>query len=251
MDCYFAGRLWPSTWGYLLDDQYFLAFIVLIGVLITVHEFGHFAVAKLCGVKVEMFSIGFGKPIIKVVRGETEYRIAWLPFGGYVKLLGQIPGEAVTDAADEGRSLQDKGPFQRILIYAAGPAMNLILPFAIIVPFVTLADRYAKVEGSQVGALDQSMPAWMAGLREGDMITAIDGESVRTFCRSNVLWKPIGPTTAPYPSLFAGTEPIKTRCFRFVQNRCRAATLPGLQQHRLPHWLSTGFPRPNHRDSKS
>ncbi|MEE2789349.1 MAG: RIP metalloprotease RseP, partial [Myxococcota bacterium] len=158
-----------------------LAFIVLIGVLITVHEFGHFAVAKLCGVKVEMFSIGFGKPIVKVVRGETEYRIAWLPFGGYVKLLGQIPGEAITDDADEGRSLNDKGPFQRILIYAAGPAMNLILPFAIIVPFVTLADRYAEVEGSQVGALDHSMPAWTAGLREGDTITAIDGQSVRTF----------------------------------------------------------------------
>ncbi|MEE2789124.1 MAG: RIP metalloprotease RseP [Myxococcota bacterium] len=174
-----------------------LAFIVLIGVLITVHEFGHFIVAKLCGVKVEMFSVGFGKPIVRFVRGETEYRIAWLPFGGYVKLLGQVPGEAEPCAEDQGRSLQDKGPFQRILIYAAGPAMNLVLPFAIIIPFVALADRYTRVESSQVGALDQSMPAWTAGLREGDTIKAIDGQPVDTFWEVKQAVEGYRPSSGP------------------------------------------------------
>ena len=112
-----------------------IAFLVLIGVLITVHEFGHFAVAKLFGVKCEVFSIGFGRPLISFHRGETEYRLAWIPLGGYVRMLGQEPVEE-TNPDNVGRSLNDKSPFVRILIYAAGPAMNLLLPFAIIVPLL-------------------------------------------------------------------------------------------------------------------
>jgi len=157
-----------------------LAGIILLGVLITVHEFGHFIVAKMCGVKAEVFSIGFGRPIFKFTRGDTEYRLAWIPLGGFVRLLGQDP-EQTPDPADVGRSLNDKSPLIRILIFAAGPAMNLLLPFAIIIPTVALTAKYAEVPGSQVGAVDSSMPAYRAGLREGDTITAINGESVHAF----------------------------------------------------------------------
>jgi regulator of sigma E protease len=156
------------------------AFLILIGVLITVHEFGHFAVAKMCGVKCEVFSIGFGKALFKFERGDTEYRLAWIPLGGYVRMLGQDP-EQEASPEDVGRSLNDKTPFIRILIYAAGPAMNLLLPFLIIIPTVALGDKMAQVTSSQVGAVDASMPGYSGGLREGDNITSIDGEPVHAF----------------------------------------------------------------------
>ncbi len=157
-----------------------LAAIVLIGVLITVHEFGHFIVAKMCGVKVEVFSVGFGSPIVEVQRGETVYRIAWIPFGGYVRMLGQDPDGEVAEA-DKGRSLPEKSAFERILIYAAGPAMNIILPFFIVVPLVGLSEQFDEVHSSEVGAIDHSMPAYQAGLRAGDIISDIDGSPVYAF----------------------------------------------------------------------
>jgi len=158
-----------------------LAFIVLIGVLIAAHEFGHFIVAKLSGVKVECFSIGFGSPILSFQRGETEYRLAWVPLGGYVKLLGADPTAGPPAPEDEGRSLMDKSPFIRILIFVAGPVMNLILPFAIIAPYVALSEKYEDVPGNEVGAVNESMPAYGAGMREGDRIVEINGERVGAF----------------------------------------------------------------------
>ena len=157
-----------------------LAFILLIGVLITVHEFGHYAVAKLCGVKVEVFSIGFGSSLLQFKRGDTEYRIAWIPLGGYVRLLGMDPEQEVKPE-DVGRSLNDRGPFMRILIFAAGPAMNLLLPFAIIIPAVALSGSYHEVRSSRIGSIDQSMPGYQAGLRAGDRIVSMDGQPIETF----------------------------------------------------------------------
>lgn len=157
-----------------------LGALVMIGVLITVHEFGHFVVAKLTGVKVEVFSIGFGSPIVRGRWGETEYRIAWVPVGGYVRLLGHDPTDT-PDPADAGRSLYDKPPIVRILISAAGPLMNILLPLAIIPPLVWLSSSYDQVPDNQIGGLDQGMPAYTAGLREGDAIVEIDGEPIGAF----------------------------------------------------------------------
>lgn len=157
-----------------------LGAIVMIGVLITVHEFGHFVVAKLSGVKVEVFSIGFGSPIVRGKWGETEYRIAWVPVGGYVRLLGHDPTDT-PDPQDAGRSLYDKPPLVRILISAAGPLMNILLPLAIIPPLVWLSSSYDRVPDNQIGGLDQGMPAYTAGLREGDAIVEIDGEPIGAF----------------------------------------------------------------------
>jgi regulator of sigma E protease len=165
-----------------------LAFIVLLGILITAHEAGHFIVAKLSGVKVEVFSIGFGKPLLKLKRGDTEYRIAWLPLGGYVRMLGDpssgdptAPGGGVVSEADRKRSLMAKPPLVRMAIYAAGPAMNLVLPFFILVPVIALDDDAAQVPSSTIGALDGAMPAAKAGLLEGDQVVAVNGEPVSTF----------------------------------------------------------------------
>lgn len=165
-----------------------IAFLVLLGVIITIHEFGHFAVAKLSGVKVLVFSIGFGRPLFSWYWGETKYQISMLPLGGYVKMMGMADelgadreDEPPATDADAGRSLLDKSPLTRILIAAAGPGMNLLLPFLILIPFYTFTDRADMVPGTTIGALDRGLPAWASGLREGDQILSIDGDEVHTF----------------------------------------------------------------------
>ena len=163
-----------------------VAFLVLIGVLITVHEFGHYIVAKAFGVKVEAFSVGFGSPIVQFKWGETEYKVCWIPLGGYVRLLGQADYEMESpeqeaNQDDVGRSITEQTPFVRILIYAAGPAMNLLLPFFIVAPFVALSDSYQSVPDNTIGAVDSSMPAGIAGLESGDQITSINGNKVHAF----------------------------------------------------------------------
>src|SRR5690606_28659619 len=97
-----------------------LAFVFAIGVIIAVHEFGHFAVAKAFGMKVLAFSLGFGKRIWGFQRGETEYKICALPLGGYVRLSG----EEDSNATDDPRDFVNRPRWQRILVYLAGPAMN-------------------------------------------------------------------------------------------------------------------------------
>ena len=165
-----------------------LAFLILIGVLITVHEFGHYIVAKAFGVKVEAFSVGFGSPIVQFKWGETEYKICWIPLGGYVRMLGQVDyemedteGSDAERSADAGRAINEQTPFVRILIYAAGPAMNLILPFFIVAPFVALSNTYESVPDNTVGAVDSSMPAGLSGLKSGDQILSINGDEVHAF----------------------------------------------------------------------
>ena len=102
-------------------------FLLLLGGLIFFHELGHFLVAKWFKVKVEQFSIGFGPAIVRRQFGETEYRIAWLPLGGYCKMLGELPGEELP-TEDLHRTLESQSVPRRIAIYLAGPAMNLLLP---------------------------------------------------------------------------------------------------------------------------
>ena len=110
--------------------------IIMLGILVFVHELGHFCVAKLCGVKVLKFSLGFGPRLISHQRGETEYMICAIPLGGYVQMFGEGVGEqgedAEIDAEEEHRSFAKKSIPRRMAIVAAGPIMNLILPFMIL-----------------------------------------------------------------------------------------------------------------------
>src|SRR5512144_1187598 len=108
-----------------------VTFIIVLGVLIFVHELGHFLVAKRSGVGVLKFSLGFGPKVVGVKRGDTEYLISALPLGGYVKMIGEDPGDESPEAADPERSFSRKSVGTRARIILAGPLANLLFPVLI------------------------------------------------------------------------------------------------------------------------
>jgi len=159
------------------------AFVAMLGVLIFVHELGHFLVAKACGVRVLKFSLGFGPPIgigrfrLRFERGGTEYVAAWFPLGGFVKMLGENPDEEDSPEAlaNPEEAMNHKPIWQRLAIVFAGPAMNLLLPVLIFsVQLGVGIPRGAPV----VGTVEPASPGAAAGLAPGDRILAIDGEPV-------------------------------------------------------------------------
>lgn len=150
---------------------------LLLAVLIFVHEFGHFIVAKLCGVKVLKFSIGFGPRILGFRRGETEYALSWIPLGGYVKMAGEQTHDDLTPE-EAARGFLAQPPWKRGLIVAAGPAFNLIFPIlAYFFVFVGARD----VLSNRIGSVEPGLPAAAAGLQPGDRVVEIDGAPVKTF----------------------------------------------------------------------
>ncbi len=157
--------------------SFIVPFIIVLGILIFVHEFGHFIVAKLLGVRVEKFSLGFGPRIVGFTRGDTEYRISLLPLGGYVKMAGEEPGEELRHEPTEfmSRSVAD-----RARIVAAGPLMNMILPFfffPLVFMLGTEVPAYIK-DAPVVGWVDIGSPAESAGIMPGDQILAVNGTDV-------------------------------------------------------------------------
>src|ERR1017187_10316167 len=102
--------------------------LLVLGLMVLVHEFGHFVVAKLCGVRVETFAIGFGNRLVGFRRGGTDYQINALPLGGYVKMAGEIPGEETRNDPGE---LNNHSRWQRMLIALAGPFANFVLAFVL------------------------------------------------------------------------------------------------------------------------
>jgi regulator of sigma E protease len=150
---------------------YIFSFIVLIGVMVVVHEFGHFAVAKLCGVRVEAFSIGFGPRLFGIKRGDTDYKVCLLPLGGYVKMTGESP-------TDNEQPVDDPGAFtahprwQRMLIGLAGPVANFILAFVLMAGYYHWINEVPKHEVTQT-AIEWVAPgsiAANAGFQTGDVI---------------------------------------------------------------------------------
>lgn len=148
-----------------------LAFIVVLGVLVFVHEFGHFIVAKLCGVGVEKFSLGFGPRVFGKKYGMTDYRVSAVPLGGYVKMVGDEPDAEI---ADEMRPLSftHKPLWKRFLIVAAGPWANLIL--AVVIFFILNLVVGVFVLKPTIGEIKPDSPAQISGLRAGDEVAAID-----------------------------------------------------------------------------
>jgi|CZKL01.1.fsa_nt_gi regulator of sigma E protease len=161
-----------------------VAFIVLIGVMVVVHEFGHFAVAKLCGVRVESFSVGFGPRLFGIKRGDTDYKVCLLPLGGYVKMTGETPDQisGSSDQASEVPHGEDPGSFtahprwQRMLIGLAGPVANFILAFLLMVFYYGWINEVTKfvVSSSTVEWVVPGSPAAQAGLEPGDVIRHFD-----------------------------------------------------------------------------
>jgi len=148
--------------------------VFAVGLLILVHEFGHFIAAKALGVRVEVFSIGFWKSIITFKKGGTEYRLSLVPLGGYVKLAGEYPG----DGAGKPDELRAKSPGQRALIFVAGVVLNAVLA---VVVFVTAFAIGVPFTVAEVGQLSKGWPAWKAGMRRGDRIVSIDGTAAPDF----------------------------------------------------------------------
>lgn len=151
----------------------FLALIAL-SFLIFFHELGHFLAARFFGVKVEVFSIGFGKKLIKKTYGDTQYALSLIPLGGYVKMKGQEDSDPLAQNK-ESDSYSSKTPLQRIAILLAGPLFNLFLPLLI---YTGIFYGQKDVLLPIVGEVQKDMPAFKSGLQSGDQIERINGEKV-------------------------------------------------------------------------
>ena len=149
-------------------------FILLLGVLIFIHELGHFLAARYCDVKVEVFSLGFGPKILKYKKGDTLYCLSLLPLGGYVKMIGDNPLEEPTQEERRHGFLYKKVP-QKLFIAAAGPLMNLFFTLA---AFLFLGWIGIPALPSIVGDIEFGTPAYKSGLRSGDTIVSVNNQAV-------------------------------------------------------------------------
>jgi len=151
-----------------------MSFILVLGLLIFVHEFGHFIFAKLFGVRVLKFSLGFGPKILGKTVGETEYVISAFPLGGFVKMFGENPDEQVVTEAEKQVSFSHKPVWQRFLIVLAGPVFNLL--FSVLLFFMVFAflGVPTSVDTTRVGKVNVNSPAAQAGLLANDVILRIN-----------------------------------------------------------------------------
>src|SRR5690349_24224090 len=143
--------------------SYLLAFAGF-AVLIILHEAGHFAAAKAVGMRVERFSLFFGRPLVSIRRGETEYAIAPIPLGGYVRISGMNPREQLPPEV-EHRAYYRQKPWKRIVVILAGPAMNLLIAFAILWGIFAFSNRFEATD--RIGAVTAGSPASYV-LEKGD-----------------------------------------------------------------------------------
>jgi len=152
--------------------------LVLIGVMIVIHEMGHYLAARYFDVHIEAFSVGFGPKLFKWQRGETEFRISWLPFGGYVKMAGEQP----SDTSDP-RGFNMKPRWQRLIIVAAGPLMNVVLAVGLMIGLFMV--HYPKLASSTkaatIGYVKPGTPAAKAGVHEGDVIVQLEDKQDPTW----------------------------------------------------------------------
>lgn len=152
-------------------------FLILLGLLIFVHELGHFLVAKFFGVRVEVFSLGFGRKILQFKRGDTTYCVSLIPLGGYVKMFGDDPSKEIPPS-EQSVSFLHKPVGPRFAIVLAGPIMNLIFAFFI---FVILGLTGEPAPGNFVGDIQPGTRAYDAGFRSGDRVLKIDGKDIESW----------------------------------------------------------------------
>ena len=160
------------------------AFIVLVGVLVVIHELGHFTVAKLCGVRVEAFSVGFGPRLFGFKYGDTEYKVCLLPLGGFVKMTGENPeqnlesGDAPAETIkDDPGALTAHPRWQRMLIGVAGPVFNFLLALGLMLFYFGFINEVqtATVKNTTVDWIEPGSAAAAAGIETGDVILSFDG----------------------------------------------------------------------------
>jgi regulator of sigma E protease len=159
-------------------------FVLVLGAMIVIHEFGHFIVAKSFGIRVDVFSVGFGKRLFGIKRGDTDYRLSLIPLGGYVKMAGENLDEAATGAPYE---FQSKPKWQRLCVAVAGPVMNILT--ALLIPAVMVMMHYEMPtfvnQPAVINAVAPGSAAETAGIRHGDVIERIDGVSNPTWSQLN------------------------------------------------------------------
>ena len=155
-----------------------LSFIVAISVIVTIHEFGHYIVARWCGVKVQRFSVGFGQALYRYVspRSDIEYVVAAIPLGGYVKMLDEREQEV--DASEKHRAFNNKSVYSRFAIVAAGPMANFI--FAV---FAYMSMYMIGVQGivAEISQVEENTIAYHSGLQAGDVIVSINDKTISTW----------------------------------------------------------------------
>src|SRR6266513_6168806 len=171
-----------------LLSQFFISLvsmIVIIGFMVLIHEFGHYAVAKLLGVRVEQFAIGFGKRVFGFRKGETDYRINALPLGGYVKMSGENP---MDERSGDPAEFMSHPRWHRFLIAIAGPAMNILLAIGLLTVVYMIHFEYPVYldQPAVVAWVEPDSPAAKAGLQMGDRIARIDGIQ-------NPTWEQVDP----------------------------------------------------------
>lgn len=212
-----------------------LAAIVLFGVLITVHELGHFLAAKGTGMLVTEFSIGFGPKLFQKKVGETLYSLRLCPLGGYNRIAGMEPGEAVTPRGFNGRPL-----WARLLVILAGPFMNFLLPFLLFFGIFAVSGLTLPVNKPVVGSLMEGYPGAAAGLQAGDRLVSINGRKLEKWNDINSLVQENGPKPGKVVIRRDGREMTLTLQPRFdgESKRFLIGVRPPLEHRHLSLWES-------------
>lgn len=212
-----------------------LAAIVLFGVLITVHELGHFLAAKGTGMLVTEFSIGFGPKLFQKKVGETLYSLRLCPLGGYNRIAGMEPGEAVTPRGFNGRPL-----WARMLVILAGPFMNFLLPFLLFFGIFAVSGLTLPVNKPVVGSLMEGYPGAAAGLQTGDRLVSINGRKLEKWNDINSLVQENGPKPGKVVIRRDGREMTLTLQPRFdgESKRFLIGVRPPLEHRQLSLWES-------------
>ena len=203
-----------------MDLLGWVIFIVALLLSVMLHETGHFVMAKRFGMKCTRYFVGFGPTIWSTWRGETEYGIKALPFGGFVKIIGMHSLDDVEDPADEPRSFRRQPAWQRIIVLCAGSFMHFVLAFLLIAGLAIgigiendnttqlgtisacVAANTTQLDNATCTAADKDSPAKLAGLRVGDTITAFDGKPVST-------WTQLGNLIREAPAGSAATITVR------------------------------------------
>jgi regulator of sigma E protease len=198
---------------------------VVLGIMVLVHEFGHFAAAKLCGVRVEAFAVGFGKRLFGFVHDGTDYRLNLIPLGGYVKMAGlgdePISGSEQQHASNDPGELQNHPRWQRTLIAVAGPAANFLLAFVLMTVFYMLHNEVMEFisQPAVVDYVSPNSPAARTGIQPGDKIVAFDHQENPTWSDLEDRAQLNLNQSAPFSYLHGGHR-VDTRIF--VENKGRA-----------------------------
>ena len=150
-----------------------LVVILVIGLIIIVHELGHYMAAKAAGVRVDEFAVGMGPKILGIKHGETDYSLRAIPLGGYVRLAGMEPGEK-----DDQRAFNNKTVLQRMVVVFAGSFMNFLLAVVLFIMLYSVIGMSVPVHSNVVGQVIAGHPAEQAGLQAGDQVTAINGKTI-------------------------------------------------------------------------